>query len=191
MPDTHEMIQQHHELIALCKKLDEAVRCRLPRAEIYRIMDELITCTDHHFKAEERLMEEAGYPEQEAHKAKHRELLESTRRFRRQLNLYGEENFTEWFNHWPFAYILAHIQLADHQIGDHVRHTSQPNAPAGATDRETIPAIMRTPGGTVGTDTTEIKVPRELYARHIAPDGAAVARMAAADAAAYMRGQED
>lgn len=126
MPDTHEIIRQHQELIALCGKLDDAVKHKLERSEIYRIMDEVIDCTVRHFEAEERVMDEAGYPEIVAHKAKHRELLERTRKFRRQLDLYGEENFSEWFNHWPFPHILAHIQFADHQIGDYIadKHTS-------------------------------------------------------------------
>ncbi len=120
MPDTHEMIRQHHELIALCEKLDEAVRNNLERPAIYGIMDEVIACTVRHFEAEERLMAEAGYPEIESHKAKHRELLDRTRKFRRRLDMYGEENFSEWFNHWPFPHILAHIQFADHQVGDYI-----------------------------------------------------------------------
>lgn len=181
MPDTLEMIQQHRELITLCRRLDEAVRRRQPRAEIYRIMDELIACTDHHFQAEERLMAEAGYPELKGHKAKHKELLERTRKFRRRLDLYGEESFTEWFNHWPFPFILAHIQNGDRQIGDYIHHTTPSTAPAGTMNAAKAP------------DMDAIKVPKELYARHMPPDGAAAAHMAAehAGAAPYPRGQED
>lgn len=196
MPDTQEMIQQHHELIGLCKKLEDAVRRRQPRAEIYQIMDELVTCTTQHFEAEERLMAEAGYPELEGHKAKHKELLERTRKFRKRLELYGEENFTEWFNHWPFPLILAHIQNGDHQIGDHIRHAA-PAAPAMAAasrDRAGIPAIMRLGlGQGSGDDADEIKVPKELYAAH-APDNNP-ARMRAttemAEDAPYLQGGED
>ncbi len=120
MHDTQEMIRQHRELVALCEQLDDAVRRKLERSEIFRIMDELIACTELHFEAEEQLMAAAGYAEIEAHKAKHRELLERTRKFRKRLKLYGEDDFVRWFNHWPFPFILAHIQFADHQIADHV-----------------------------------------------------------------------
>lgn len=120
LSDTPQIIRQHGEIIALCQKLDEAVKNRLERSQIYRIMDEVIAYTVRHFEEEERLMEQAGYPEIEAHKAKHRELLERTRKFRRRFDLYGEASFTEWFNHWPFPHIVAHIQLADHQIGEHI-----------------------------------------------------------------------
>jgi hemerythrin len=195
MPDTHEMIRQHHELIALCRKLDEAVKRRRPRPEIYQIMDELIACTATHFEAEERLMAEAGYPELEGHKARHKELLERTRKFRRRLELYGEENFTEWFNHWPFPFILAHIQNGDHQIGDHIRATYQSSAPAAASnaDRTDIPAIMRRAvSGSTEPAIVDIKVPRELVALHT-EDAAAKARAAVEKArgAAYLQKQED
>lgn len=197
MPDTHEMIQQHYDLIALCKKLDDAVKRRQPRAEIYQIMDELIACTVHHFEAEERLMAEAGYPELEGHKAGHEELLERTRKFRRRLDLYGEENFTEWFNHWPFPFILAHIRNGDHQIGDHIRLTAQATTPGGAAtraDQAGIPAIMRLARGKTGEpDIAEIRVPKELYALHTPDDGAAGAHAAAEKArgAPYLQSQEE
>lgn len=28
----------------------------------------------------------------------------------------GDEMFTDWFNHWPFSRVLAHIQFADQQF---------------------------------------------------------------------------
>jgi hemerythrin len=120
MPDSQDMIKQHHELVALCHKLDEAAKRNAELPYLYGIMDEIIACTEQHFKSEELLMAETGYPEIEAHKAKHKELLENTRKFREQIDLYGEANFSEWFNHWPFAYIIAHIQFADHQIADFI-----------------------------------------------------------------------
>jgi hemerythrin len=120
MPDTQEMIRQHAELVGLCRELDEAVQHNLKRHEIYAIMDKVCACTEHHFAEEERLMAEAGYPEIEEHKAKHRELLERTKHFRDRIDNHGYEDFHTWFTHWPFAYILAHIQYADHQIADYV-----------------------------------------------------------------------
>ncbi len=120
MSDTQEMIRQHHELLDLCRKLDEAVKRRLERPEIYRIMDEILDCTQRHFEAEKRLMAETRYPEIDAHRAKHKELAERTGKFRKRLDLYGEEKFTEWFNRWPVPDMLAHIQLADHQFDEYL-----------------------------------------------------------------------
>ncbi len=129
MSDIQEMIRQHRELLDLCQKLDEAVKCRLPRPEIYRIMDEILDCTQRHFASEKQLMAEAGYPEIETHGAKHKDLVERTGKFRKRLDLYGEENFSEWFHHWPLAEILAHIHLADRQLDEYLAQTETRKAP--------------------------------------------------------------
>lgn len=83
-------------------------------------MGDLIDSTIRHFHDEECLMAETGYPEIEQHKRKHRDLVDSTLKFRKQLALYGEEELTDWFHHWPFPHILAHIRFADHQLADYV-----------------------------------------------------------------------
>jgi len=123
MRDTLEMTQQHHEIVSLCQQLDEAVNDHRSRPEIYGIMDDLLSRTIHHFHTEERLMAETGYPEIEQHKARHQELLDRTGRFRRQLELYGEDSFSEWFHHWPFSYIRLHIEHADNQLVEHVQQS--------------------------------------------------------------------
>lgn len=125
MSDTQEMIRQHRELLDLCRKLDEAVKHRQDRPEIYRIMDEILDCTQRHFEAEKRLMAETGYPEIESHRAKHKDLAERTGKFRKRLDLYGEEKFTEWFNRWPVPDMLAHILHADRQFDEYLSRTRQ------------------------------------------------------------------
>lgn len=115
-----EIDKQHQELVNILGRLDAAVKNQLPRKDIYRLMDDVISYTSAHFAAEERLMAEAGYPEIEQHKAKHRQLVQDVRHLRGKLDNVGESRFTEWFHHWPFANILAHIQYADQQAGDHV-----------------------------------------------------------------------
>jgi hemerythrin-like metal-binding protein len=96
------------------------VQQQAPRPELYRLMEEVIAYTVLHFAAEERLMADFSYPETAAHKAKHRQLVEDARHFRAKLDNVGEGAFAEWFHHWPFTAILAHIQYADQQLGEHV-----------------------------------------------------------------------
>lgn len=120
MLDVSDIDQQHKELVSKFNRLHEAVQNRVPREEVYRLIDEIISHTRLHFAAEEQVMREAGYPMIEAHKAKHRELIQDTLRLRDKLNHVGEEMFTEWLDHWPFARVLAHIQYADHQLEDHI-----------------------------------------------------------------------
>jgi hemerythrin len=121
MLDTHDMTRQHDEIMALCQKLDEAVNERLPQPEIYHIMDDLMTRTNRHFRTEERLMAETGVPEIEQHKARHRELLDRTGRFRRELELYGEDSMDEWSGNSPFNHIRTYIEQADQQLAEYVK----------------------------------------------------------------------
>jgi hemerythrin len=120
MPSKSEMDRQHHELISKLNALNSAVRRNEPRGVIHRIIDDVIAFTRAHFEAEEQLMACSGYPHYETHKEKHRELIEDVLRFKKKLDEIGESRFVDWFNHWPFSRVLAHIQYADSQIGSHV-----------------------------------------------------------------------
>lgn len=120
MLDVADIDQQHRELIAKFVRLDEAVKRQAARAEIYGIIDDIIAYTQMHFAAEEQVMKEVHYPMLETHQAKHRELVHDAQRMRKKLEQVGEQVFTEWLEHWPFARVLAHIQHADHQLEDHI-----------------------------------------------------------------------
>ncbi len=120
MLDVPEIEQQHRELVRLLNRLNDAVKNRELRKNIYQIMDDVIAFTRLHFEAEELLMLKAGYPEIEAHKEKHKQLVDEALHLKEKLDFVGDEMFTDWFNHWPFARVLAHIQYADKQIQDYV-----------------------------------------------------------------------
>jgi len=120
MLDVPEIEQQHQELVRLLNRLNDAVKNRELRQKVYEIMDEVIVFTRQHFEAEELLMIKAGYPEIEAHKDKHKQLIDEALHLKEKLDYVGDEMFTDWFNHWPFARVLAHIQYADKQIKDFI-----------------------------------------------------------------------
>jgi hemerythrin len=65
-------------------------------------------------------MIQSGYTDIEWHKDKHKQLIQDALHLKGKLDYVGEQLFTEWFNHWPFANVLAHIQYADKQIEDHI-----------------------------------------------------------------------
>jgi hemerythrin-like metal-binding protein len=88
------------------------------REDIYRIIDDVIAFTRLHFATEEQLMIQSGYTDIEWHKDKHKELIQDALHLKGKLAYVGEEMFTDWFNHWPFARVLAHIQYADKQFED-------------------------------------------------------------------------
>jgi hemerythrin len=120
MFDVAEIDQQHRELINLINKLNDAVKNHESRNDIYLIIDDVISYTGFHFATEERLMVESGYPEVEWHKKKHKQLIKEALHLKEKLDYVGEDMFSEWFNHWPFANVLAHVEYADKQIVDHI-----------------------------------------------------------------------
>ncbi len=115
-----EIDKQHKELVNMFNRLNEAVKNNESRENIYRIIDEVITFTRIHFATEEQLMVQSGYPEIEAHREKHKDLIKEALHLKDKLDYVGEQMFTDWFNHWPFARVLAHIQYADQQVEDHI-----------------------------------------------------------------------
>ena len=110
--------QQHQELVSLLNRLNDAVKNNESREDIYRIIDDVIAFTRLHFATEEQLMIQSGYTEIEWHKDKHKELIQDALHLKGKLAYVGEEMFTDWFNHWPFARVLAQIQYADKQFED-------------------------------------------------------------------------
>ena len=118
MSDVSVIHQQHWELINMLNRLNGAVKNNEPREDIYRIIDDVIAFTRLHFATEEQLMIQSGYTEIEWHKDKHKELIQDALHLKGKLAYVGEEMFTDWFNHWPFARVLAHIQYADKQFED-------------------------------------------------------------------------
>lgn len=123
MLDVAEIDQQHSQLVSMLNELNDAVKNHSERKDIYQIIDDVISYTELHFASEEQLMLQSGYPEIEWHKNKHKQLIKEALHLKDKLDYVGEEMFMEWFNHWPFTNVLAHIQYADNQIKDHLLQT--------------------------------------------------------------------
>jgi hemerythrin len=120
MSDVSEIDQQHKQLVKMLNELNEAVKNHVERKDIYQIIDNIISYTELHFANEEHIMVQSGYPEIEWHKNKHKQLIKEALHLKDKLDNVGEEMFGEWFNHWPFSNVLAHIQYADNQIKDYI-----------------------------------------------------------------------
>ena len=118
MSDVSEIDQQHEVLVNMLNALNEAVKIRKPRDDIFLIIDEIIAYTRFHFATEERLMVNSGYTDVDFHKDKHKQLMQDALHLKGKLADLGEEMFTDWFKHWPFTRVLAHIQYADQQFED-------------------------------------------------------------------------
>ena len=127
MSDVSEIDQQHQVLVNMLNRLNDAVNIKESREDIYRIIDEVIAYTHLHFAAEEQLMIHSGYTDVEFHKDKHRQLMQDALHLKGKLADLGEEMFTDWFNHWPFTRVLAHIQYADKQFEEQLIQSGMQN----------------------------------------------------------------
>lgn len=67
--------EQHQELVNILNQLFVSVSKREGSKVIAGILDALMDYTQTHFTLEERLMEEAGYPDVESHKLEHKKLI--------------------------------------------------------------------------------------------------------------------
>ena len=65
----------HRKLLNLINNLQTAVRYRTGKAFEKESLDEVIAYTKYHFEREEKMMLETGYPDIEAHKEIHREMI--------------------------------------------------------------------------------------------------------------------
>ena len=114
---------EHKELIDRINKLVDSCESGKEKTTAVRTLDFLMDYTDFHFRDEEKLQEESGYPEIENHKLQHKvfekavnelkEMLEEeegpTEAFVAAVN----KNITEWF--------LNHIQVWDKKVAEHVK----------------------------------------------------------------------
>ncbi|HTF99682.1 MAG TPA: bacteriohemerythrin [Nitrospirota bacterium] len=75
-----EVDEQHKRLIGLLNEMYDAMSVGKGRDVLGSVLKKLLDYTQYHFSTEERLFREHGYPESEAHKRKHNELTEKTKK---------------------------------------------------------------------------------------------------------------
>ncbi len=123
-----EIDEQHRSLFEQATRFDTAVRAGVRGDEIRDLFAFLSRYANEHFEAEERLMQEAGYPRLASHALEHAE-------FRRRL--------ATLLPHWEsegdssallmavsgflMRWLREHIAANDRAIGDHLR--SMPRQP--------------------------------------------------------------
>jgi hemerythrin len=117
-----EIDADHRRLLELFNRLGHAMEDGEPQDSIQMLMDELISCTEWHFKHEERLMQKHGYPDLDAHRAEHEELIASGKALQRQLETSGaplSAQEVEFLEHW----LTGHIYGSDMAMGAHLAET--------------------------------------------------------------------
>ena len=77
-----EIDSQHRRLLDIINQMHDAMKMGGKPAAITAVVNELVGYTRYHFAYEERLMEEAGYPQLEEHRRKHRAMVGQVDSFR-------------------------------------------------------------------------------------------------------------
>jgi methyl-accepting chemotaxis protein/hemerythrin len=104
--------QQHHHLVDLVNKLHHAMRVRAGKSVLGATLAELAQYTVEHFKDEERMMEEAGYPKLDAHKREHEKLVAQVVDFQKQFES-GSVTITLDLMNFLSDWLINHIKGVD------------------------------------------------------------------------------
>lgn len=107
---------QHREMLELVKRVLEGRRAGREPDELVEVLRELVRCTEHHFATEERLMDEIG-AKATRHRAEHRRLLESLRRFTDRLDAETLASAPRFLRQW----LLQHIEAVDRPFAAFLR----------------------------------------------------------------------
>ena len=114
-----EIDEDHHRLVELFNMLNHSVTAGESPEYLAAVLAELINCTAWHFSHEERLMLKHGYDGLAAHKAEHRELINSVKALQQKILQTG--NFEsgddiEFLERW----LTEHILSTDMRLGSYL-----------------------------------------------------------------------
>lgn len=101
-----EVDEEHRKLLELINVFLEALNRRQEKEILTVTFDNLIEYTCIHFRNEEKLFKEHGYPHQEAHIREHRRLTEKVRELNKERNCVFPGNIAEFLSSWITDHIL-------------------------------------------------------------------------------------
>ena len=83
-----ELDAQHRKLFEVVNHFDEVIEMDMP-IELGRIVDDLIASATEHFRFEETVMEQNGFPDRPGHRRMHEELMGQLRQMRGKMKAGG------------------------------------------------------------------------------------------------------
>jgi hemerythrin len=104
--------QDHKKLLSLINNLLAAQHCRTGPEFERQALDELMDYTQSHFKREEDLMREYGYPDYEGHKAQHDQMAIQAQLFRSRYEEKGHDEIPEVARYLKL-WLIQHINGTD------------------------------------------------------------------------------
>jgi hemerythrin len=120
----HGIDAQHKKVFRLAAEFHRAIVAGEAHAKVPPLLDRLVQYTTVHFAYEERLMQEAHYPNLLAHKAEHEELTQKLCKFQNDFNAGRTDLAFEVFQTMKQA-IRQHILVSDQQFGPYVRKAAE------------------------------------------------------------------
>lgn len=126
--------EEHRKLVEILNELDEAMRHGKGTRIMGDILTHLIEYTVVHFRSEEALMEESGYPERGLHGKQHRQLVQKVQRFENDYRNNGRritKEMMEFLTYW----LSNHILVDDMAFG---RYYAQCPAPSAQPQEEPV-----------------------------------------------------
>lgn len=122
---------QHKQIFATLNQLHDAFQNGASRKELGQILDSLITCNLSHFKTEEALMEDGGYPDLEQHRMEHDHLVRKLQDLKRTFSEPEPPSVVE-FSKFVSDWLHHHLAEVDAGYVNHLR--SKRNAPSNLPD---------------------------------------------------------
>lgn len=114
-----EIDAQHQKLIALLNKLHDQMIAGGAKDVVGRVLDDVVEYTNFHFVTEERLMAEAGYPMQAAHKMEHAKLLQQALELQQRYKA-GKVTIAIDVLHFLRDWLNQHILASDKALATHL-----------------------------------------------------------------------
>ncbi len=111
--------RQHRKLVDLVNELYAALRAGKATEVQRKILDSLVEYTVSHFADEERQMAAAGYPDLEAHKAYHAQLIRQVSDFKTKLDQ-GQTSISSDLFNFLKSWLVNHIMEQDKAYGPHL-----------------------------------------------------------------------
>ncbi|MBU1320561.1 MAG: bacteriohemerythrin [candidate division Zixibacteria bacterium] len=120
-----DLDNDHKAIISIINDLYTAIQMKTDRSEIRRILDRLLEYILSHFEREERLMEEARFPESERHRHLHRCLARKTQELRDR-SLQNEEGISQEAMSFLKDWWIDHIIVMDMRYKPYIEGTKVP-----------------------------------------------------------------
>lgn len=105
---------EHKKLFDIINQLHEGMKAGRGKDVLQSVIDQLLRYTEQHFKGEEGLLQQAGYPELTAHMALHQQFASKIKGFSKDFQSGAAAisvDMLEYLRNW----LAQHIQGTDHQ----------------------------------------------------------------------------